>query len=83
MWYANFLDYKPDEISLSVVFTLIGALLTRMAVFYQSQDPDVLNHTTRIAILRRSKRRYDFLILKHLMPAHYWLPLRLNDMNGC
>jgi polar amino acid transport system substrate-binding protein len=34
MWYANFLDYKPNEISLAVVVTLIGALLTRMAVFY-------------------------------------------------
>jgi len=34
MWYANFLDYKPTEISLAVVVTLIGALLTRMAVFY-------------------------------------------------
>jgi polar amino acid transport system substrate-binding protein len=34
MWYANFLDYKPNEISLPVVVTLIGALLTRMAVFY-------------------------------------------------
>ena len=33
MWYANFLDYKPTEISLAVVVTLIGALLTRMAVF--------------------------------------------------
>lgn len=34
MWYANFLDYKPAEISLAVVVTLIGALLTRMAVFH-------------------------------------------------
>jgi polar amino acid transport system substrate-binding protein len=34
MWYANFLDYKPNEISLAVVVTMIGALLTRMAVFY-------------------------------------------------
>jgi polar amino acid transport system substrate-binding protein len=34
MWYANSLDYKPAEISLAVVATLIGALLTRMAVFY-------------------------------------------------
>jgi len=34
MWYANFLDYKPAEISLAVVVTLVGALLTRMAVFY-------------------------------------------------
>ena len=33
-WYANFLDYKPAEISLAVVVTLIGGLLTRMAVFY-------------------------------------------------
>jgi polar amino acid transport system substrate-binding protein len=33
MWYANLLDYKPAEISLAVVITLIGALLTRMAVF--------------------------------------------------
>jgi hypothetical protein len=33
-WYANFLDYKPNEISLAVVVTLIGALLTRMAIFY-------------------------------------------------
>jgi hypothetical protein len=33
-WYANFLDYKPNEISLAVVVTLIGALLTRMSVFY-------------------------------------------------
>lgn len=34
MWYANLLDYKPTEISLAVVATLVGALLTRMAVFY-------------------------------------------------
>ncbi|HXV83744.1 MAG TPA: transporter substrate-binding domain-containing protein [Candidatus Binatia bacterium] len=34
MWYANFLDYKPSEISLAVVATLIGALVTRMAVFH-------------------------------------------------
>jgi polar amino acid transport system substrate-binding protein len=34
MWYANLLDYKPTEISLAVVATLIGALLTRMAVFH-------------------------------------------------
>lgn len=34
MWYANLLDYKPTEISLAVVVTLIGALLTRMAVFH-------------------------------------------------
>jgi polar amino acid transport system substrate-binding protein len=34
MWYANFLDYKPAEISLAVVLTLIGALATRMAVFH-------------------------------------------------
>jgi polar amino acid transport system substrate-binding protein len=34
MWYANFLDYKPAEISLAVVVTLVGALLTRMTVFY-------------------------------------------------
>jgi polar amino acid transport system substrate-binding protein len=34
IWYANFLDYKPTEISLAVVVTLVGALLTRMAVFY-------------------------------------------------
>jgi polar amino acid transport system substrate-binding protein len=34
MWYANRLDYKPAEISLAVVVTLGGALLTRMAVFY-------------------------------------------------
>ena len=34
MWYANLLDYKPAEISLAVVVTLVGALLTRMAVFY-------------------------------------------------
>jgi polar amino acid transport system substrate-binding protein len=34
MWYANLLDYKPAEISLAVVVTLSGALLTRMAVFY-------------------------------------------------
>ena len=34
MWYANILDYKPDEISLAVVVTLIGALLTRMVVFH-------------------------------------------------
>lgn len=32
-WYANLLDYKPAEISLAVVATLIGGLLTRMAVF--------------------------------------------------
>ena len=34
MWYANLLDYKPAEISLAVVVTLIGALLTRMVVFH-------------------------------------------------
>jgi polar amino acid transport system substrate-binding protein len=34
MWYANSLDYKPTDISLAVVATLIGALLTRMAVFH-------------------------------------------------
>ena len=34
MWYANLLDYKPAEITLAVVLTLIGALLTRMAVFH-------------------------------------------------
>ena len=34
MWYANLLDYKPAEISLAVMVTLVGALLTRMAVFY-------------------------------------------------
>lgn len=34
MWYANLLDYKPAEISLAVVVTLVGALLTRMAVFF-------------------------------------------------
>ena len=34
MWYANFPDYKPNEITLAVVLTLIGALLTRMVVFY-------------------------------------------------
>jgi polar amino acid transport system substrate-binding protein len=34
MWYANLLDYKPTEISLAVAVTLIGALLTRMAVFH-------------------------------------------------
>jgi hypothetical protein len=28
------LDYKPTDISLAVVATLIGALLTRMAVFH-------------------------------------------------
>ena len=33
-WYANLLEYKPAEISLAVVATLIGGLLTRMAVFY-------------------------------------------------
>jgi polar amino acid transport system substrate-binding protein len=33
MWYANLLDYKPTEISLAVAVTLLGALLTRMAVF--------------------------------------------------
>lgn len=32
-WYTNLLDYKPAEISLTVVATLIGGLLTRMAVF--------------------------------------------------
>ena len=32
-WYANFLEYKPAEISLAVGVTLIGALATRMAVF--------------------------------------------------
>ena len=34
MWYANLLDYKPAEISLAVAVTLIGALLTRLAVFH-------------------------------------------------
>jgi hypothetical protein len=34
IWYANLLDYKPGEISLAVVVTLLGGLLTRMAVFY-------------------------------------------------
>lgn len=34
MWYANLLDYKPTEMSLAVVVTLIGTLLTRMAVFH-------------------------------------------------
>lgn len=33
-WYANFLDYKPAEISLAVVVTLVGGLFTRMTVFY-------------------------------------------------
>lgn len=33
-WYANILEYKPAEISLAVVATLIGGLLTRMAVYY-------------------------------------------------
>jgi polar amino acid transport system substrate-binding protein len=33
MWYANLLDYKPAEISLAVVVTLSGALLTRMRSF--------------------------------------------------
>ena len=33
-WYANFLEYKPVEISLAVVATLLGGLLTRMAMFY-------------------------------------------------
>jgi polar amino acid transport system substrate-binding protein len=33
-WYANSLEYQPAEISLAVVATLIGGLLTRMAVFY-------------------------------------------------
>jgi polar amino acid transport system substrate-binding protein len=32
-WYANLLDYKPAEISLAVLATLIGGLLTRMAVY--------------------------------------------------
>ena len=34
IWYANLLDYKPTEISLAVLVTLIGALLTRMVVFH-------------------------------------------------
>jgi polar amino acid transport system substrate-binding protein len=34
MWYANILDYKPNEITLAVVVTLIGALVTRMVVFH-------------------------------------------------
>ncbi|MGH7834225.1 MAG: TRIC cation channel family protein [Candidatus Binatia bacterium] len=34
IWYANLLDYKPGEISLAVVVTLLGGLLTRMAVFH-------------------------------------------------
>ncbi len=33
-WYANLLDYKPAEISLAVIATLTGVLLTRMTVFY-------------------------------------------------
>jgi hypothetical protein len=33
-WYANRLDYEPGDISLAVVVTLIGALLTRMTVFH-------------------------------------------------
>ena len=33
-WYANLLEYKPAQISLAVVATLIGGLLTRMVVFY-------------------------------------------------
>ena len=33
-WYANLLDYKPAEISLAVIATLMGVLLTRMTVFY-------------------------------------------------
>lgn len=33
-WYANLLDYKPGEITLAVVITVMGALLTRMAVFH-------------------------------------------------
>ncbi|HXV11702.1 MAG TPA: transporter substrate-binding domain-containing protein [Burkholderiales bacterium] len=39
-WYANRLDYEPGEISLAVITTLIGALLTRMAVFhYRVRSP--------------------------------------------
>jgi len=33
-WYANLLDYKPAEISLAVIATLTGVLLTRMTVFH-------------------------------------------------
>ena len=33
-WYANLLDYKPAEISLAVIVTLTGVLLTRVTVFY-------------------------------------------------
>jgi len=33
-WYANLLDYKPAEISLAVIATLMGVLLTRMTVFH-------------------------------------------------
>ena len=51
-WYANFLDYKPNEISLAVVVTLIGALLTRMTVFYlaRSQEPNVLNQDCKLKV---------------------------------
>jgi len=39
-WYANRLEYEPAEISLAVIATLIGALLTRMAVFhYRVRSP--------------------------------------------
>ena len=39
-WYANRLDYKPGEISLAVIATLMGALITRMAVFhYRVKSP--------------------------------------------
>jgi len=39
-WYANRLQYEPGEISLAVIATLIGALLTRMAVFhYRVRSP--------------------------------------------
>jgi len=33
-WYANLLDYDPHDVTLAVIATLAGALLTRMAVFH-------------------------------------------------
>jgi len=39
-WYANLLDYHPSHITLAVIITLAGALLTRMAVFhYRVKSP--------------------------------------------
>ena len=39
-WYANRLEYEPGAITLAVIATVIGALLTRMAVFhYRVRSP--------------------------------------------